>query len=505
MKRFNRLVLALACASLVVASGSVGAQTARSAFDAKTMPSLAAMQAATPFQENNGYLPPSSYTGPVFSLSHDWPKVARFQAGPPPWRKAINNGRINVHNAEAYANALKEAVTPNARKLILDYANWDAAKAGWYNEPWLGSLRDAIHGTYQAGQFGSSVFPGTGLKVTFQTNVVTYYDSIAALTLRNFWGADAMKPTLDTQHSQFLEDAIIVKAAVFSSTDKTQPTDWWPVLKGAAQWPMMIPVNPEADPPEDPTLWTGYVTQFDIIVKDKQSSPDTGWVFMTLVYDANAPGKDAWDKMVPLGVQWGNDEAAGADSRKLVENWNNPKAPKYSTQTLGWGDRLSGPNDGARNNITFNGKAYVNYPNSSCMSCHSTAEWSMTKNRMMSFLLPSYYADANPGFKLCNQQGKDDPEGTYICSPPPGSAAWMKWFKNRKGDVAMDPGSFATDFDEVFSFKALKLWYTATNPKKEAAPQLKLLSRPGETVRFNQYTGAPLPKTDNVPKSDNGN
>ncbi|KAF1008322.1 MAG: hypothetical protein GAK28_01303 [Luteibacter sp.] len=503
MKRFNRTLIVTACLSLFAASGGVEAQTAKSAFDATALPSLAAMQQATPFQNNNGYAPPPGYTGPLFSLNHDWPKFAKSQVGPPPWRKAINNGRINIHNAEAYANALKEAVAPNARKLILDYAHWDAAKAGWYNEPWLGSLRDAIHGTYQAGVFGDDSFPGTGLKVKFQTNVLTYYDPMAALTLRSFWGADAMTPALNTRSSQFMEDAIIVKAAVFSSTDKDQPRDWWPVLKGAAEWPMMIPINSHKKPPDEPTLWTGYVAQFDIIVKDRASSPDTGWVFMTLVYDADAPGKDAWDKMVPLGVQWGNDEAAGADPKKLVENWNNPKAPKYSTQTLGWGDRLSGPNDGARNNIAFGGKSYKNYPDSSCMSCHSTAEWNTTKNRMMSFLLPSYYAeikdpDKDPGFKTCNEQGKEGQGDaySYICSPVPGSAEWMKWFKNRKGDVAMDPGSFATDFDEVFSFKALKLWYTATNPQKKPAPQLKLLSRPGAPMEYNQYTGAPLPSDD---------
>jgi hypothetical protein len=32
-------------------------------------------------------------------------------------------------------------------QLLLDYKSWDAAKAKWYSEPWLGSIRESIHGT----------------------------------------------------------------------------------------------------------------------------------------------------------------------------------------------------------------------------------------------------------------------------------------------------------------------------------------------------------------------
>jgi len=229
-------------------------------------------------------------------------------------------------------------------------------------------------------------------------------------------------------------------------------------------------------------------------VKDSKSSPKTGWVFMTLVYDGSMPG-DVWDKMVPLGVQWGNDPQATREDMPLVENWNNPAAPLYSTQTLGWGGRLSGPNDGARNDIAVDGKVYRNAPNSSCMSCHSTSQWNIAQHRMTSFLLPSLPTKSGPGFQTCGDDGKPNPNGSLICSPAPGSQAWMKWFQNRRGTQSMDPGSFATDFDEVFSFKALKLWWTATNPKKEAAPQLELVRHPGQPLQYNQYTGAPLPQS----------
>jgi hypothetical protein len=65
----------------------------------------------------------------------------------------------------------------------------------------------------------------------------------------------------------------------------------------------------------------------------------------------------------------------------------------------------------------------------------------------------------------------------------------MKWFQNRLGTQPMDAGSIAMDFDEVFSFKSLPMWWYAMNSKN--APML--FESPGHSMRFNQYTGAPIP------------
>lgn len=496
MHRFlPRIIPVLPLCLLTLAfAGGAGAQTA---FSLRGDTPLDVIQKALPFQNNSGQVPPAGeYSGPLFSLNHNWPTAAD-PLKDAPWQKAIGNGPITTDNAAAYASALKTAVSENARALIMHYDSWDAAKASWYNEPWLGSLREAIHGTYVAGEFGPAIFPDTGLRATFNTHVLTYYDQRAAYSLFHLWGDSAMHPTLQTENAQFVEGSIVVKAAMFASTDLKQPTGWWDAMNGAQEWPLYIPVGkaPPAVPVKPrPKVWPSYVAQFDIIVKDTQSSPQTGWVFMTLVYDASAPG-DVWDKMVPLGVQWGNDPEATTEGATLTENWINPKAPLYSTQTLGWGGRLSGPNDGGRNDIVVDGKPIKNAPDSGCMSCHSTAQWNIDKHEMVSFLLPSFATDdpKYPGFFTCNDKGERDPNqktGTYICSPAPGSADWMKWFQNRLGDVPMDQGSFATDFDEVFSFKSLPLWWAATNPKGGATAVQE--SEPAQ--RVNQYTGAPLPQ-----------
>jgi len=460
----------------------------------RPLAAVAGSTATTPFQTNNGKMPPpGQYPGPYFVLNHAWPTRPLPPLVNPPWRVAIHNGTINTQNAGAYANALRQYVSVNARDLILNYKTWDAAKAHWYNEPWVGGQREAISGTYAAGEFGQGIFPGTGLRTQFNTNVLTYYDERAAYTLSKVWGATAMSPHILPSATQFEEGSVIVKVAVFASETQGMQLGWWDAMNGAQVWPLYIGVGAQSNSPP-PQLWSGYVAQFDIIVKDSKSSPKTGWVFTTLVYDSRVPG-NAWDKMIPLGAQWGNDPQATQPGQPLTENWINPNAPLYATQTLGWGGRLSGPNDGARNNIAIDGQVLQNEPDSSCMSCHSTAQWNSPQHKMVTFLLPSFATNAKYGFLFCDANGKPLPAGTpgpNICSPAQASTGWMKWYQNRLGTQAMDMGSVATDFDEVLSFKSLRYWWLAIAPPGAAMPMV-MDTPPSHGVHFNQYTGAPLP------------
>ncbi len=438
--------------------------------------------------------PPAQYQGPLFRLSHDWPAQPLPGLKNPPWLQAIGGGAITTQNAAVYVAALKQYIGANARQLLLDYKNWDAEKAHWYNEPWLGSTRESIHGTYPAGQFGPSIFPHTGLKITFDSRVLTYYDERAAYTLYKVWGASAMKPSVTTGNFQFAEGSVIVKAAVFVSDDPAMQKNWWPVIDGAAEWPVYTGIPEQW--PGSPAVLHAYVVQFDLIVKDSIASPKTGWVFATLVYDRNAAG-DAWDKMVPLGAMWGNDpdvDSSAKTPQPLQETWINPEAPKYSTETLGWGGRLAGPNDGARNDLQFGKKVKENQPDSSCISCHGPAEWQPNQRKQISFLLPSYAStQAGPPYKTC-PHGRPGDEN--VCSPVPGSAEWSRWFQDRSGTEPQDPntGSVATDYDMVFAFKTLPMWWKAQAGKDAPMPfATRALHHGAEPpAQFNEYNGAPL-------------
>ena len=438
----------------------------------------------TPFASNNGQTPPN-YSHPLFALSHDYPSTLAPPPPEAPWRHAIGDGQITVENAGAYVAAVKEYVSQDMRLLLNDSPKWDPAALGWYNEPWTGYLREATHGMYVGSSpFAPELFNGSGLTKPFTTYVLTFYDKRAANALYNVWGATATTPKIEAGAPQFTEDSVVVKAA-FSTAN----ADVWPVMQGARQWTPYISTNatknrgPNAPPELDPTSFF----QFDIIVKDTKSAPKTGWVFSTLVYDKDAPGTDFWDKMVPLGAMWGNDPEATSPNPKLMENWINPNAPAYAKMTLGWQGRLSGPNDGALNDAVVDGPVPTvspGLPSSSCMSCHSVAEWPMK-----SFLLPT---SSDP-----QQFG---PTGfvnsDYLIMWPPGSTGetkngspfWMHWFQSRPGTEPADAGTVAFDYDMVFTFKSLMAWQSA----QPGAPAAVLGLAARRLLPVMSYNGRPF-------------
>jgi hypothetical protein len=438
----------------------------------------------TAFANNNGQIPPN-YSGPLFELSYNYPSALAPVPSDPPWRRAIGNAQITTANAGAYVAALKDNVAQDMRLLLTNSSNWKAPALGWYNEPWTGYLREATHGMYVGSSpFPPTLFNGSGLTKPFTTYVLTFYDRRAAHSLYNVWGATASAPTIETSAAQFAESSVVIKAAF-----TTANADVWPVMKGAQQWMLYISTNATLDRGADapPQLNATSLFQFDIIVKDPQSAPQTGWVFSTLVYDKDAPGTDFWDKMVPLGAMWGNDPQATAPGQPLTQNWINPAAPAYAKMTLGWGGRLSGPNDGAVNDAILDlpvPQVAPNLPSSSCMSCHSVAEWPM-----QSFLLPT---SSDPQQFAPNGCVNSD----YLVMWPPGSTGetsnhsprWMHWFQSRSGIEPADAGTAAFDYDMVFTFKSLTAWQSV----QTTTPTVSFGAAARRRVPMMNYSGRPF-------------
>ena len=426
--------------------------------------------------------PPSgTYDGPLFANSVDYPESSE-QAPPQPWRDAIGGGPINVQNANAYVLALKAHIADDMKQLLFDYPNWDAAESGWYNQPWEASIREPIHGTFVGSTFDKTMFPQSGLGGDMTTHVLTYYDEVAGQSLGNVWGDTAMDPVpgIESGGQQIPEGGIVVKPA-FTTADGAL----WPPMENAYQWE--IYAQPGDGTSGDDELQEVSLFQFDIIVKDSVAAPESQWVFSTLVYDKDAPGDD-WDKMIPLGAMWGNDPAVMSPEGcnpvasagpvtcpALSETWINPNAPVYATETLGWGGRLSGPNDGAvdtnaailqedGSSKPFEGR----YAMSSCMSCHGPAEYPTE-----SFLLP-----VNSTCQGDSCRPGQDAQGRLIYYPA-GSAEFMRWFQDRPGDEPQDEGTTALDYDMDYAFKALPIWFNETNQEGE----LKYIEA------FNDYRG----------------
>jgi hypothetical protein len=399
----------------------------------------------------------------LFTLSHSYPAKPVPPPSPAPWRKAIGNGKINVANSSAYVKALKAYISADMRKLLYDYPNWNAAAAGWYNQPWLSKIREPIHGTYVGSTFPKEMFPLSGLKGDMTTHVLVYYDKVAAASLQRVWGAAAKNPIpgIDAGGAQFPEGSVIVKPA-FTTADE----NLWSPMQGAYPWRIYAPPG-DGSGSKNPVMQSVNLFQFDIIVKDSASAPKTQWVFSTLVYDKFAPG-DNWDKMVPLGAMWGNDpdvlSPQGCDyvnpgqCPPLSETWINSAAPLYSRETLGWGGRLSGPNDGAVDinaAVQTSGKTSQPYAGrfamSSCMSCHGPAEY-----KLNSFLLPSPSTCKND---RCSPTVDSSGRIVYYAT---GSDGFRRWFQDRPGNVPQDRGSIAFDYDMNYAFKVMPAWYSAT-------------------------------------------
>ncbi len=429
--------------------------------------------------------PPSSvYDGPLFANSVDYPDGTE-QAPAMPWRDAIGGGAITVQNANAYVLALKSHIADDMKTLLFEYPQWDAAEAGWYNQPWESSIREPIHGTFVGSTFDKNMFPQSGLTGDMTTHVLTLYDETAGQSLGNVWGDTALDPEagIEDGGQQIPEGGIVVKPA-FTTADG----ELWPPMDNAYAWE--IYAKPGDGSEGSAEVQDVSFFQFDIIVKDSVAAPKTQWVFSTLVYDKDAPGDD-WDKMIPLGAMWGNDptvmspegcnpvaSAGPVTCPALSETWINPDAPVYATETLGWGGRLSGPNDGAVDtnaailqpdgtSVKYEGR----YAMSSCMSCHGPAEYPTE-----SFLLP---VKSTCSGDSCRPDTDGSGADSSLIYYPAGSAEFMRWFQDRAGDVPQDEGSTALDYDMDYAFKALPIWFNETDQEGD----LKFIEA------FNDYRG----------------
>ena len=434
---------------------------------------------------NSSLAPPpkSEYSSTLFELRHDYPSKLS-PAKQYPWKEVTNNDLITQSNALAYVEALKEYVSEDMQKLLFDYDNWNWKEEPWWQSIWLGTEREPIHGMYVGSDFSAGTL--TDQKLDLTTYVFTLYDQTAAVTLNNIWGTTVKKaynPNLSSsKKAQFAEGSVIIKFAFVTPCGR----DWKP-MKGAAKWQIYFPLNEgngSGNNPDSrckhngsdgsvtqPSLTDVYFMQFDIIVKDSKAAPETGWVFSTLVYDYRVKGKNAWDKMIPLGATWGNNPevintspqaltAPVTVNANLTQNWINDKAPKYALSTLGWDGRLSGPNDGAVVDPAWAGSHY--YPgglaSAGCLGCHSSAQY-----QFKSFLLPT---TTNPGTAI---PAPGTSTNTSLVMYKPGSKGWMKWFQNRPGYQAMDlgKGQIGLDYDMVTAFKAIPLWQAAVQAKKK--------------------------------------
>jgi hypothetical protein len=260
---------------------------------------------------------------------------------------------------------------------------------GWYNAPWQDqgfNGREPIHGLTR-----ERVTPAGELDrcqtLPWNNYAVGFYNSAGATTLGRIWANHGRPdPTM-----AIMPEGTVGAKLLFT----TAPVAQAPYLAGSPTWNAMV-YDPNYNPPAGPpppgpppprSLQQLRLLQIDVAVKDNRVP--TGWVFGTFVYgggpqgDAPCPpastapdpvGRD-WNGVQPIGLMWGNDPGYSG-SGPLAETWLNPAV---HMPHVGYQGRLNGP---------------VDNPASSCLSCHSTAQWPSAAS-----MIPPTSGDIAPWFR----------------------------------------------------------------------------------------------------------
>lgn len=295
--------------------------------------------------------PSQNYSGLVFKLSRAFPSQLRSDSKP--WDTI--NFKVDW---KAYLNAvLIYALEGNTEPGVDFYAERNA-KRNWYHAPWMhptDSGREFVHGlTRERGpdpyDLSSSPVP------TRQAWAIGYYNEEGGYVLGKVW-ARPCDP--DPNHALFPVGTVSFKL-LFVDADEQQ----LPSLRGTLVWKAHI--NPDGQPRgavATRTIRDVRLLQVDVAVRGRNAT-DTGWVFGTFVYHADAPGTHWWERLVPVSLQWGNDPNAKPGD-VIVESYINEelrgKIFGWSQRPyLGWHGRANGPVD----NLV-----------SSCLSCHGSAQF----------------------------------------------------------------------------------------------------------------------------------
>lgn len=284
--------------------------------------------------------PPANWPGPVFRLSQDYP-AALPGLGEAPWRQI--DFRTQSHRY--LAAVLDYALDGNT---AVDFRGQDNTVRPWFHAPWMHfgeKGREFIHGLTSERRSRPKELAPTQTEPA-RNWAVSLYNPRGGFVLGQVW-RNHDQP--DPKKAAFPEGTVAFKLLL-----TTASLSQVPFLKGSMQWEADID-RARGNGPR-PKL---RLLQIDVAIRDRRADDTTGWVFGTFIYNGDAPGDTVWERMVPIGVMWGNDpDRLAEEEGPLRETVINPDA-RPVIQHLGRGGRLNGP---------------VDNPVSSCMSCHSTAQ-----------------------------------------------------------------------------------------------------------------------------------
>jgi hypothetical protein len=388
------------------------------------------------FRDSTDAAPPG-WNGPVFKLSREYPRT--MPSCEAPWLK--RNVSFDEPNPQwspewqAYVQDIVNYVKEGQNADLPNDPGWKVAVNGqtrWFHVPWMAydgqRGREFVHGLTNELSTAQSTFRGVGrgtglhalgavakvdgVDPLFETWSIGMYNPCGAWSLGQVFPPSGA-PAVFRQGARnfargmpFPEGTLVIKLLNTTAGEAAVP-----YMKGAPTWQANAHVQTGLTTYAtcDRQVRNVHLVQIDLAVVDPRSP--TRWVYSTLAYDGTLPGATVWDRMRPLGVQWGSDPGTfpavpASRSRPLRETI---LAPVGTPEHYGCGKRLAG---------------VVDQANSSCVACHMGA-----------------YAAGTPG--ALNQQGVNIPP---IFNFPGMCTEWnlgnMQYFSDYKYPAAFPGGQF---------------------------------------------------------------
>jgi hypothetical protein len=338
----------------------------------------------------------SGYLGKLFKLNRDYPTtqpddVRRdvSQVSDPTLRNEISELQpilgIPFDTGEEWRRYLLRV-----RDYCLKGASFERARLtlnparNWYHAPWLHgdtNAREGLSGmTKEATAKIHQLHPNQEHEV--DTFAIAYYNTYGGYTLGQVWPANS-KP--EPSRAQFPVGTVIFKLLFTQANEREVPFLKNPIEIEAFVTPDAYEKEAaeKANKPEPPrAIRKVRLLQMDVMVRDDRGTAPSpgrpidhvGWVFGAFCYNGASDKQNKWENLVPIGLSWGDDpqETSKATNEhpddlgnKTVFN-SNLKQTRINHDTalpaqhLGRAGRLNGPLD---------------FYKSSCISCHSTAQY----------------------------------------------------------------------------------------------------------------------------------
>ncbi len=354
-----------------------------------------------------GYVPPKDqYEGKLFRLRQDFPVIKPVKGEPSFFQIPFDKNGDGQKNWKKYLMEVRDYCFEG--NITVDWDLSRNTKRKWYHVPWQHFGRNGREGIHGLTREATAQPKQLALSQTdrFQTYAIGFYNELGGYTIGKVW-RDHYQPDLSA--AIFPPGTVVCKILFTQATDKEVP-----YLLNPISWDVYAEISDQNQIRKVQKL---QLLQLDVMIRDDRALRlnGTGWVFGTFCYNGVLGNPNRWYNLVPVGLQWGNDPTV-TDSevnphaartiineklKETVINDSNELPPQH----LGWGGRLNGPAD---------------YFASSCMSCHSTAQYPVQ-------------APMNPEFRHSPPQ-------------PRGSSEWRRWFRNLQCGEPFSEFSHSTDF-----------------------------------------------------------